>query len=344
MFRDFIVFSLYFKISLSTPFGQQPITFPINIIVALVLVKTQLRSVWREEFSLNQNMARKGNPISVGVWKGLGIRVLLILSVLIVCYLFSLVLDFDFDLLLLNLNSSFLPHGLRTILRFFGFEIPLFLLVIVGSVVGSSLHMMDPAGGQPAANPAAEQPSNGSSGASTSGGEGAGGRGFRWTDLFGSGNTGNYSETGENSVNQPAPHSPEPEGDRGGPLIPEDPNGNHLISAQERMEELGHRLSLNSLSKNLTDKEWGSIVAAQITVEERVEVTLLNDGFSPDAVLNKRHQIRGFMFYPDGTSLTEKTYLNYVRSIDTSGTHASVPYKRVMQAIERHDLDLAGPD
>jgi len=112
-------------------------------------------------------MARKGNPISVGVWKGLGIRVLLIFSVLIVCYLFSLVLDFDFDLLLLNLNSSFLPHGLRTILRFFGFEIPLFLLVlgsIVGSVGGSSLHMMDPAGGQPAANPAAEQPSNGSSG------------------------------------------------------------------------------------------------------------------------------------------------------------------------------------
>lgn len=49
----------------------------------------------------------------------------------------------------------------------------------------------------------------------------------------------------ETSINQPAPPSPEPvapEVDRGGPFIPEDENGNHLMPAQERMEELGHRL------------------------------------------------------------------------------------------------------
>lgn len=189
----------------------------------------------------------------------------------------------------------------------------------------------------------------GASGSGSGSGEGAGGRGFRWTDLFGNSSTGN-SETGGNSVgsseasiNQPAPHSPEPEGDRGGPFIPEDPNENHLMPAQQRMEELGHRLSINSIAKNLTPKEWGSIVAAQITVEERVEATLVNDGFSPDAVLARRHQMRGFMFYPNGTSLTEQTYVGYVRSLDTLGTHASVPYKRVIQAIEKHDLDLSGP-
>lgn len=169
-------------------------------------------------------------------------------------------------------------------------------------------------------------------------------------DLFGNSSTGN-SETGGNSVgsseasiNQPLPHSPEPEGDRGGPFIPEDPIENNLIPAQQRMEELGHRLSINSLQKNLSSSEWGSIVAAQITVEERVETTLINDGFSPDAVLNKRHQIRGFLFYPGGTSLSEKTYVGYVKSLDNLGTHASIPYKRVIQAIEKHELDLSGGD
>jgi len=283
------------------------------------------------------------------------VRVSIVVLLVTLFYLLSLIMDCVdlFHAMFGKISFSLGARALASCLIFIGlpgglaFAIYFAFKVFFGG--GDITLFMDDAGGQPAANPAAEQPSNGSSGASTSGsgsGEGAGGRGFRWTDLFGSVSTGN-SETGENSVaslNQPAHHSPEPEGDRGGPLIPEDPNENHLIPAQQRMEELGHRLSLNSLAKNLTDKEWGSIVAAQITVEERVEVTLLSDGFSPDAVLNKRHQIRGLMFYPDGTSLTEKTYLNYVRSIDTSGTHASVPYKRVMQAIERHDLDLSGPD
>lgn len=84
----------------------------------------------------------------------------------------------------------------------------------------------------------------------------------------------------------------------------------------------------------------GSVPQSVRGGSERVEATLVNDGFSPDAVLNKRHQIRGFLFYPGGTSLSEKTYISYVRSLDTSGTHASVPYKRVIQAIENQDLYL----
>ncbi|KAL1569253.1 hypothetical protein AAHA92_00750 [Salvia divinorum] len=88
------------------------------------------------------------------------------------------------------------------------------------------------------------------------------------------------------------------------------------MPAQERMEELGHRLSINSLNKKWSREEWASIIAAQISVEEKIEAALLDDGFSPDAIFAKRHQIRGFMFYPGGTSLTEPTYVGYVRSID----------------------------
>lgn len=121
-------------------------------------------------------------------------------------------------------------------------------------------------------------------------GDGAGGRGFRWTDLFGKSATGN-SDTGGNSVsssepsiNQPAPHSPEPvapEVDRGRPLIPEDENDNHLMPAQARMEELAHRLSINSIQKNWSREEWGSIITAQIVVEESIEAALVDDGYPP---------------------------------------------------------------
>lgn len=110
------------------------------------------------------------------------------------------------------------------------------------------------------------------------------------------------------------------------------------MPAQERMEELGHRLSINSLNKKWSREEWASIIAAQISVEEKIEAALLDDGFSPDAIFAKRHQIRGFMFYPGGTSLTEPTYVGYVRSIDNLGTRASVPYKRWKTMIYRSVL------
>jgi hypothetical protein len=112
------------------------------------------------------------------------------------------------------------------------------------------------------------------------------------------------------------------------------------MPAQARMEELAHRLSINSINQNLSREEWGSIITAQIVVEESIEAALVDDGYPAAAILAKRHQIRGFLFYPGGTSLTEKTYVGYVRSIDNLGTNASVPYKRVIQAIRQHNLSL----
>ena len=165
-----------------------------------------------------------------------------------------------------------------------------------------------------------------------------------WTSLFGTSSGGNSVGSSAASVNQPAPDSPEPvapevdQPDGSGPLIPE--LANHLIPIEERQRELAHRLSINSICKNLTPQEWGSIIAAQAVVEERIEAALVRDGFNAEAILAKRHQIRAFLFYPGGTSLTEQTYVKYVKSIDSHGTRACVPYKRVIQAIRQHNLSL----
>ncbi|KAL8520241.1 hypothetical protein ACS0TY_010967 [Phlomoides rotata] len=95
------------------------------------------------------------------------------------------------------------------------------------------------------------------------------------------------------------------------------------------MEELGHRLEIYSIKKKWSKNQWASIIAAQIAVEKSIETTLVEDGYYPDAILAKRHQIQGFFFYPSGTSLTEKTYIGYVASIDILGTRSSVPYNQV---------------
>ena len=110
------------------------------------------------------------------------------------------------------------------------------------------------------------------------------------------------------------------------------------------MGELGHRLTINGIGKKLTYKDWGSIVAAQAVVEERIEAALVHDGFDPKTIMAKRHQVRGFLFYPSGTSFSEQTYVDYLKSIDNRGTRACVPYKRIIQAIQQHNLSLERED
>ncbi|KAL6519622.1 hypothetical protein OROMI_032870 [Orobanche minor] len=262
------------------------------------------------------------------------VRISIVFFCFLLIYLVFLLIGIDFNPLFIKAKSMLLAKGIHFLLSRLGsFGLVLLLAgLLLLDDSGLSCNMMA------------------RSGASGDGsGEGTGGRGFRWTDLFGNSSSetgGNSVGSSEASINQPAPHSPEPvapEVDRGGPFIPEDENGNHLMPAQQRMEELGHRLSINSITKNLSRKEWTSIIAAQIVVEENIEAALVDDGFSPDAILAKRHQIRGFMFYPNGTSLTESTYVGYVRSLENLGTRASVPYKRVIQAIENYDLSIGPP-
>ncbi|CAO2812559.1 unnamed protein product [Amaranthus hypochondriacus] len=74
--------------------------------------------------------------------------------------LLCLVLGLDFNILWVKLQSMLLLGSFRVLLsRLLGWELPFFFFVFfVGLGLDSSLHMLDPAGGQPASNPAAEQP------------------------------------------------------------------------------------------------------------------------------------------------------------------------------------------
>lgn len=173
------------------------------------------------------------------------------------------------------------------------------------------------------------------SGASGSGsGEGAGGRGFRWTDLFGSSSSGN-SET---SVNQPDPTSPNP----GEPAAPIAEVSHPLLEDGQRRQELNDRLGINSLGRSLSDEVRESILETQFLMELKIEKALRSDRFSDDSLMYKRHQIRGILFYPNGKALSLQTYAKHMNIMENHGTHRSLPYQRLMQALYNKELELDG--
>lgn len=78
----------------------------------------------------------------------------------------------------------------------------------------------------------------------------------------------------------------------------------------------------------------------QLQIENKIERALLSDGYSRDEIMSKRHQIRGFLFYPRGTALSEDTYKKYLSDMETYGVHRTNPYRRLIGAIHKHDLFL----
>ncbi|RZB41028.1 NADH dehydrogenase [ubiquinone] iron-sulfur protein 2, partial [Glycine soja] len=182
--------------------------------------------------------------------------------------------------------------GLRALFRLVGWEVPLIIILCVlsGLESGYTLHMMDPAGGQPAANPAAEQPSNVPSGASTSGW-----RSFEEGVLLESSN-----ESSEASVNQQ-------------PVIPElEPP---LLDDNTRRAELAVRLRANWWGIAYNERILDSFVRSQLAIERHIEAALVADGYSPQVVFERRHMIRGFLFYPEGHALSENAYAGYLTKI-----------------------------
>uniref|UniRef100_A0A151UEH4 DNA-directed RNA polymerase n=1 Tax=Cajanus cajan TaxID=3821 RepID=A0A151UEH4_CAJCA len=115
--------------------------------------------------------------------------------------------------------------------------------------------MEDPAGGQPAANPAEERESS------------------------------TFSEA---SVNQQ-------------PVIPElEPT---LLDENTRRAELALRLRSNWWGIAYNERILDSFVRSQLAIERHIEAALVADGYSPQVVLERRHLIRGFLFYPEGRAI-----------------------------------------
>ena len=148
-------------------------------------------------------------------------------------------------------------------------------------------------------------------------------------------------------VLQMNPGEPEPAPPPGEPSIPANafPNPPPLIPDEDRMRELGDRLSINCLSgrKNWSPEVQEAIVETQLQIEKLIEKALLSDGASPDTLLAKRHQIRALLFYPRGTPFSGSTYNQYLSSMENCGTHRSLPYQRIMDAIYNKELDLPLP-
>lgn len=157
---------------------------------------------------------------------------------------------------------------------------------------GYPLSMEDPAGGQPAANPAEERESS------------------------------TFSEA---SVNQQ-------------PVIPElEPT---LLDENTRRAELALRLRSNWWGIAYNERILDSFVRSQLAIERHIEAALVVDGYSPKVVLERRHLIRGFLFYPEGRALREDTDAGYLSKMAPLGTRQSVPYQRVIRAVQNYDLFL----
>lgn len=83
-----------------------------------------------------------------------------------------------------------------------------------------------------------------------------------------------------------------------------------------------------------------SILDSQMIVERAVEAALVEDGYTPDSILLKYREIRGILHSPQGELLNPRTYSSYVTQIMEHGTRESVPYRRILRAIQNFDLFL----
>lgn len=100
------------------------------------------------------------------------------------------------------------------------------------------------------------------------------------------------------------------------------------------------RLALNSFGNELPTNIQTDIISAQTVIEKKVEAALVADGFNPNSIVENRHQIRSVLFYPRGTVLSRKTYINYVKHLDSHGTRASIPYRNIKKALDNCELFL----
>lgn len=155
------------------------------------------------------------------------------------------------------------------------------------------------------------------------------GEGFRWSDLFG-------SSSPEASVNQPDPDSPNP----GEPAAPIAEVYHPLQEDGQRRRELSDRLSINTIGRPLPEGIFNSIIDTQFKTELQIEKALRSDRVQEDSFLDKRHQIRGILFYPNGRAFSLETYMDHLKKIENHGTHRSLPYRRLLDAISRKEFEL----
>ena len=127
------------------------------------------------------------------------------------------------------------------------------------------------------------------------------------------------------------------------PLIPrlEPP----LVDDQQRFIELQNRLSIYMLIGPAIDFEgfMGRLERA-VPIERHIEAALVDDGYDPNRIRGRIHDIRALLFTDPSPRrvrlLSETTLDQYLNEIQTNGTRQSVPYRRVVQAMDNFELLL----
>ncbi|KAF3614730.1 hypothetical protein FXO38_20539 [Capsicum annuum] len=132
-----------------------------------------------------------------------------------------------------------------------------------------------------------------------------GGRGFSLTDLFSNFFGSSSPANSEAGLNQLAPDSPNP----GEPAEPPIAEPYHPLQEDgERLRELNDRLSFYTFGCPLPEHISSDILEAQFQTELKIEEALRSDRVQDASLFEKRHQIRGELFYP---GILPSIYLNY---------------------------------
>ena len=104
--------------------------------------------------------------------------------------------------------------------------------------------------------------------------------------------------------------------------------------------ELFDRLAVHFVGRHHEVSAFFSVLEKRMLLEKKIETALVHDGLNPINIKNGRHQIRGVVFYPWGTALSERTLNAYLSQIEINGTRQSVPFQRLLRALRNHHINL----
>nr|QXI86836.1 hypothetical protein [Lactuca saligna] len=112
-----------------------------------------------------------------------------------------------------------------------------------------------------------------------------------------------------------------------------------LMGDQQRHEELANRLNHHFLGKSeqIGSLAYDDLLDKQILIEEKLEIALLNEGFSRDRILANRYEIRELIFYKEGVPLKEETLGMHLAQIQ-SDPFSNIPYRKIQRSIRNLDL------
>lgn len=103
---------------------------------------------------------------------------------------------------------------------------------------------------------------------------------------------------------------------------------------------LYQRYSVLNFGGNDSLARMVSIIDYHFIIERYMEAALVADGFRPQSILYRMREIRGFIHSPEGELLSSRTYQSYITQIREHGTRSSVPYRRLIRAVDNYDLLL----